>query len=237
MAQSYPRPFRHHRKECRSDLPKTKILLRKDGTIIREGQDGMSYTPIQVIGKRDKQRRWTGVFDHASGADYIWDKETNSVWWSVDEAGCALGPPTSKHPWMEGEPLGRESAQVWGRIYEDGTPCPTSTYVKQPAEKNRVDGDFLLEVELYYWGQVPQNQCSKCWGKYRDNCQFNRACRFLHLVDNYQWGRIQKEGIKMKKLGIQSYKWSWDDDVSAAASSVSAAGTVELARPLADRFD
>ena len=106
MDQTYPRPFRYHSTVCKSDLPKTILSLRKGGTIIRQGQDGKDYTPVE-------ENRWIGVFDPTSGYDFIWDKKTNAVWWSVDEDGCALGPPTSPHAWMEdGTPIGRESALV-----------------------------------------------------------------------------------------------------------------------------
>ena len=103
-------PFRYNKSTViEKDIKSIIYLNRKVGTIFRIGEDGWYYTPTE-------KQRWIGVFDPESGADYIWDKATNSVWWSVDEDGCALAPPTSKnaHVWMQdGSPIG--NAHVWTR--------------------------------------------------------------------------------------------------------------------------
>ena len=57
-----------------------------------KGEDGWYYTPTE-------KQRWIGVFDPESGADYIWDKVSNSVWWSVDEDGCELKSPIGSKVW------------------------------------------------------------------------------------------------------------------------------------------
>ena len=186
--------FRYNKSTvCQKDIKTIISLDRRVGTIFRIGEDGWYHTPTET-------QRWIGVFDPESDADYIWDKVSNSVWWSVGEVGVFGECELSR--WSD------SGSKVWKRTdckQLEVRPPPAPPETKQ--KKNTVKGNDLLGYELYRWGHVPNNLCSMCFNKYREHCPYKRACKHLHLVGNYGWPHIWREGLRMKKAGLQSYEW------------------------------
>ena len=126
------------------------------------------------------KRSWLAVEDPKSKAHFFWNIEDNECTWEFNSENATV---KTKLTILKSQP----------------PPAP-------PARVNKVNGNDLLQQELYLWGKTPGRRIGICGFGNRNKCKFN-SCKFVHRVGNYAPNHIKTECEKLNKKGFDTYNW------------------------------